>query len=180
MIRLFACALIFAGLPASAYEPATSGDERVVFVAEVEASLDDVWDAFTTNEGLRRWMAPLVEIDLEVGGTIKSNYNPSGEIGDAGTIVNTVLAYDPKHMLALKATGYPEGFPFAEAAKATWSVFYFEEVSATTTAITIVGLGYTDSEDSRKLRDFFEPANAELLRRLGVALAARAEPSQED
>lgn len=180
MIRYVACAIAIASIPALAYEPATDADDRVVFVAEVEADLDDVWDAFTTNEGLRMWMAPLVEIDLKVGGTIKSNYNPSGEIGDEGTIVNTILAYDPKHMLALKATGYPEGFPFAEAAKATWSVFYFEAVGDTTTVITIVGLGYTDSEDSRKMRDFFEPANAELLRRLGVALAARSAPSQGD
>ena len=33
---------------------------------EVEADIDAVWWAFTTNEGLRAWMAPLVEIELAV------------------------------------------------------------------------------------------------------------------
>lgn len=180
-MRGWICSLLMCScLPVLAYEPAPDASERVVFVAELEAGIDEVWDAFTTNEGLRMWMAPLVEIDLAVGGTIRSSYDPGGTLGDDGTITNTILAYDPKRMLALKATGYPDGFPFAEAAKATWSVFYFEEVSPTTTAITIVGLGYTASEDSRKMRDFFEPANAELLRRLGVALQAKVKPAQDD
>lgn len=180
-MRGWICSLLMCScLPVLAYEPAPDVSERVVFVAELEAGIDDVWDAFTTNEGLRMWMAPLVEIDLAVGGTIRSSYDPGGTLGDEGTITNTILAYDPKRMLALKATGYPEGFPFAEAARATWSVFYFEELSKDRTAVTIVGLGYTDSEESTKLRAFFEPANAELLRRLGVALKARTGPTQDD
>ena len=73
--------------------------------------------------------------ELAVGAVPVAFDDPAGEIGDPGTIVNTILAYDPKRMLALKATGYPEGFPFAEAAKATWSVFYFEPASETTTAM---------------------------------------------
>jgi uncharacterized protein YndB with AHSA1/START domain len=180
MNRIITSVLILAAVPAVAQEPAPAPDSRVVFVAELEAGIDDVWDAFTTNEGLRMWMAPLVEIDLAVGGTIRSSYDPGGTLGDDGTITNTILAYDPKRMLALKATGYPEGFPFAEAARETWSVFYFEELSKDRTAVTIVGLGYTDSADSRKMRDFFEPANAELLRRLGVALKATTKPTQDD
>jgi uncharacterized protein YndB with AHSA1/START domain len=180
MNRIITSAFILAAVPAVAQEPAPAPGSRVVFVAELEAGIDEVWDAFTTNEGLRMWMAPLVEIDLAVGGTIRSSYDPGGNLGDDGTITNTILAYDSKRMLALKATGYPDGFPFAEAARETWSVFYFDAVSSSKTAVTIVGLGYTDSEESIKLRAFFEPANAELLRRLGVALKAKTEPSQDD
>lgn len=155
-------------------EAADAADEpRAVATAEIEAPVAEVWNAFTTSEGLRRWWAPLVEIELVIGGAISSSFDPGGSFGDEGTIVHTILALDPGRMIALRPTGYPDAFPFAEAMRATWTVFYLEELSPARTRITIVGLGYTDGDDSQKLRAFFEPANAELMRRLAAALAPR-------
>jgi uncharacterized protein YndB with AHSA1/START domain len=161
--------LVLAAAAAAAEEP------RAVHVAEVDAGLTEVWAAFTTDEGLRTWMAPLAEIELAVGGTIRTSFDPGGSLEGDGAIVNTILAYDPQRMLALAPTGYPDAFPFAAAMRATWSVYYFDEVSPSRTRITVVGLGYTDGEDSQKLRAFFEPANAELMRRLRVAVQQRRE-----
>jgi len=130
-------------------------------------------------------MAPLVEIELAVGGKMKANYNAKGKIGDETTIENTILSFDPKRMLSLKATGFPKGFPFEDAAKATWSVFYFTELPSSRTKITVVGLGYTDDEQSKKMRSFFATANKHSLDKLKDALkkqqeAKGAEVSDED
>ena len=78
-------------------------DNRELIETEVEASIDEVWNAFTTTSGLQTWCAPLVEIDLKVGGKMKANYDLKGEIGDANTIENTILCFDPKRMLSLKS-----------------------------------------------------------------------------
>jgi hypothetical protein len=115
-------------------------------------------------------MAPTVEIDFKVDGLMKSNYNPEGEIGDATTIENTILAYDPQRMLALKATKYPAGFPFVEAAAGTWTVFYFDGTEPDRTKITVVGLGYTDTEQSQQMRELFAVANAQSLDKLKALL----------
>ena len=143
---------------------------RVVYEAEIDAEIEAVWQAFTTSEGLRSWMAPLVDIDLAVGGKMRANYDPKGELGDPSTIENTILAYDPLHMLSLKATGFPEGFPFEEAAKTTWSVFYFTETAGSRTKVTVVGLGYTDDEKSQQMRSFFAVANKHSFEKLHEAL----------
>lgn len=160
---MLASALIFCG-------SAFGQDNRTTDEFEIEASIDNVWNAFTTTEGLKSWVAPLADIDFRVGGKWRANYNENGELGDASTIENTILCYDPKRMLSMKATGFPEGFEFAEAAKETWSVFYFSKVTDTKTRITIVGLGYTDTEQSRKLREFFKPANKYSMDQLKLAL----------
>lgn len=144
--------------------------EREIFEAEINANIDEVWNAFATSAGLQSWMAPLAEIDLQVGGLMRANYNPDGQLGGPGTIENTILAFDPGAMLALKATGFPEGFPYVEAAASTWSVFYFSAVSEKVTAIRIVGLGYTDSEDSVAMRIFFRAGNEQSLNMLKAAL----------
>lgn len=145
-------------------------DDRVVDEFEVKASLDKVWSAFTTTKGLQSWAAPLADIDFRVGGKWRANYNQDGELGDEDTIENTILCYDPKRMLSMRATGFPKNFPFIEAAKETWSVFYFAAIDDSTTKITIVGLGYNDTEQSKKMRAFFKPANKYSMEQLKKAL----------
>ena len=73
-------------------------------------------------------------------------------------------------MISLKATGFPEGFEFADVAKDTWSIFYFTPVSDVKTKITIVGLGYPDSEQSQKMLAFFKPANKYSMHQLSAAM----------
>ncbi len=155
-------------------------DNRIVDEFEIEANVDDVWNAFTTSSGLKSWVAPLADIDLRVGGKWRANYNKDGKLGDATTIENTILCYDPKRMLSLKATGFPEGFEFAEAARETWSIFYFTDISDTRSKITIVGLGYTDSEQSKKMRAFFKPANKFSIEQLKAALEKKAPEKKSD
>lgn len=150
--------------------PVVAEDEREVFEYEIDAGIDSVWNAFTTTKGLQSWVAPLAEIDFRVGGLWRANYNAEGELGDSTTIENTILSYDPKRMVSLKATTFPEGFPFEEAARHAWTVFYFSPISPTKTKITVVGLGYTDSEQSQKMRSFFAEANAYSLDQLNKAL----------
>jgi len=180
-----AWALLLTVVLSSAGSVMAADNNRVVYETEIDADVDAVWNAFTTNDGLRTWMAPLVEIELAVGGKMKSNYNAKGKIGDETTIENTILSFDPKRMLSLKATGFPKGFPFEDAAKATWSVFYFTELPSSRTKITVVGLGYTDDEQSKKMRSFFATANKQSLDKLKEALkqqqaAKSSEVSDED
>lgn len=145
---------------------------REIYEAVLDAPISRVWQAFTTEELLRKWMAPVIELDWKVGGTIRTNYNPEGTIGDGTTIENTILSYDPERMLSIKATGFPDNFPFKDAAETTWSVFYFDAVTPDKTKLTIVGLGYGPDEQSRAMRQYFASANASLVTKLNEVLAA--------
>lgn len=160
---VFIAGLIFSSISV-AQEP------RAVFEVEIDASVDDVWTAFTTTQGLKSWVAPLADIDFKVGGKWRANYQKDGKLGDATTIENTILSYDPKRMISLKTTGFPTGFPFEDAAKETWTVFYFTPVSKIKTKITVVGLGYNDTEQSKSMRSFFETANKYSMDQLRAAL----------
>lgn len=167
MIRLVAVVCLAVAAP---FSWVVAEDSPEVFEYEIDASVDEVWAAFTTTKGLQSWVAPLAEIDFRVGGKWRANYNADGELGDPTTIENTILSYDPGRMISLKATTFPEGFPFVEAAKEAWTVFYFSPISASQTRITVVGLGYTDSEESQKMRSFFAQANEYSLNELNKAL----------
>ena len=171
LILAFVASLTFSAI-------SVAQEAREVLEVEIDGSIDDVWAAFTTTEGLKSWVAPLADIDFKVGGKWRANYNKDGKLGDATTIENTILCYDPKRMIALKATGFPEGFAFKDAAKDTWSVFYFASVSDSKTKITIVGLGYNDTEQSKKMRSFFETANKYSMDQLRAAMINQRAPNK--
>ena len=86
-------ALLITLFASSLCSVAIADDHRVVYETEIDADIDAVWNAFTTNDGLQSWMAPLVEIELVVGGKMKANYNAKGRIGDDTTIENTILIH---------------------------------------------------------------------------------------
>lgn len=169
-LTIFIAATLAFGTQLSAEET------REVFEVEIDASVDDIWNAFTTTKGLQSWVAPLADVDFRVGGKWRANYNKDGKLGDADTIENTILCCDPKRMISLKATKFPEGFEFEDAAKKTWSVFYFTPVSDTKTRITIVGLGYDDSKQSHKMLAFFKPANKFSMAQLNAAMEKKRDP----
>jgi uncharacterized protein YndB with AHSA1/START domain len=169
------CLLVVIALVTAAIAVFGRADDNGPLVHEgiVDASLDETWLAFSTKEGLESWMVPHAEIDLRIGGKLRTHYDPKGEIGDAKTIENTIICYDPQRMLAIKVSKAPEGFPFPNAIKNMWTVIYFEQESRKKTRIREVSLGFGNDEESKKMRQFFERGNALTLQRLQKRFATK-------
>lgn len=139
---------------------------RIVTEGMIDAPLADVWKAFTTKEGIESWMVAHGEIDLKIGGRMRTHYNPKGTLGDESTIENTILSFDPERMISIKISKTPKGFPFTNAYKSTWTVVYFDAVAAKRTRVKVVMQGYGDDEESQKMRQFFDKGNAFTLKKL--------------
>jgi uncharacterized protein YndB with AHSA1/START domain len=166
---LFAASIMaaFSISPAPAAEP-------LVHSVDVNASLDEAWSAFTTKAGIESWMVPMADIDLNVGGKMRTNYHPNGQLGDENTIENAILSFEPRRMLSIKATKAPTNVPHADALQSMWTVIYFDALGARRTRVRVVGLGFGDDEPSRKLREFFDRGNAVTLKKLEERFADRA------
>jgi uncharacterized protein YndB with AHSA1/START domain len=160
-------AVLFA-IALAAFTPfAGAQDERpLVHEAVVNGPLDRVWAAFTTKEGLESWMVAHAEIDLKVGGLMKTQYDPKGTTDDASAIANTILSYEPMRMLSIRTTRVPQGFPFPNAIRAMWTVIHFESKGAQATRVREVSMGFGDDEESTRMRAFFDRGNALTLEHL--------------
>lgn len=156
----------------------TSGDFQakgsLVHTGIVEAPAAEVWEAFTTKAGIESWMVPHAEIDLKIGGKMRTNYRKDGAVDDAESIENTILSYDPPRMLSIQATKAPASFPFKVALQSMWSVIYFEEVAPRQTKVTVVGHGFDDSEESQRMRQHFDRGNAYTIAKLQERFAKPA------
>ena len=134
------------------------GAEPQVTEGFVNAPVAEVWRIFTTSEGFLATGAAQAEVRLEIGGEIRSHYDPKGKLGDAETIVNEILAYEPERMLAIRIKQAPASFPHRDAVAGTWTVIYFAPAGEMT-QVRIVGLGYNDSPASQAMRKFFAEGN---------------------
>ena len=137
---------------------ATAGQPIVASVV-VDAPVKEVWKAWTTNEGITSWMVAKGEIELKVGGVMRTSYNPQSNLHDQHTIENTILAYDPERMLTIKVTKFPNGFPFPKAVQDMWTVIYLEPVDSGKTKVIVRGLGFTHDQESIQMRGFFKQGN---------------------
>jgi len=145
---------------------AAPAQQPLVTAGVVGAPIDSVWAAYSTKAGLESWMAAHASFDLRVGGKMQVVYAASATVGDASTIENTILAYEPQRMLAIKVTKWPADFPFPNAIQHMWTVVYFESVDARTTRIREVSMGFGPDEESQKMRQFFERGNQVTLEAL--------------
>lgn len=132
----------------------------------IDAPLADVWHAWTTSDGLRSWLAPHAEIDFRIGGTMRANYSPDGELGDAQTIENTVLSFDPYEMISIRVSRAPADFPFPSAIFEMWTVIYFKADGPAKTGVRIVANGFSEDEESQAMRAFFDQGNAITLQQM--------------
>jgi uncharacterized protein YndB with AHSA1/START domain len=166
MNRVSRTLLLLMGLAAL---PSASGAQQappLVDEALVKAPLAQVWNAFTTNAGLESWMTAHAEVDLRIGGTMKSNYDPAGTVDDPKAIVNTILSYEPMRMLSFGVQRAPKGFPFPSAITRMWTVVYFEAAGDNATRVRSVSQGFGTDPESTQMREFFKQGNAATLRAL--------------
>lgn len=149
-------------------------DNQIVHEGIVNAPLNQVWAAFTTREGLESWMAAHAEIELKLGGKMKTQYDPKGKTDDASAIENTILSYEPMRMLSFKVTKAPEGFPFPNAIKNMWTVVYFDSQSEKATRFRVVSIGFGNDKESKKMREFFDRGNAYTVQLFQKRFATKA------
>ncbi len=137
--------------------------DPVVTEAVIAAPVAEVWKVWTTREGIESWMVAKTDIDLRVGGNWRTSYSKSSNLDDDESIRHTILAFDPLKMFSMRTVKTPKDFPFPNAILKTWTVVYFEPLDESRTKVTAHMLGFTDDEESLKMRAFFEAGNRTTL-----------------
>ena len=160
--------------PTKAQAPtATVNTNPVVTEGDFDVPVEKLWWVFSTDDGFKMLGAAKAKIDLRVGGKMQSHYNPEGVIGDEGTIENTIIAYEPNHVLAWRITKPPKNFPFMTAYKDVWCVATFTDAGGGKSHLRLAQIGYSAEEESQKMRAFFDQGNKWVLDKLQQNLSGR-------
>lgn len=165
-VALVGAAMVIGSVTPTLAQSTATRTRALEWNAEINAPVAQVWALFTTKEGIERWMTPLAEVDLRIGGTIRTNYNPNGTIGDEGTIVHRVLSFEPERMLSMRVEQSPAGFPHGRVIEQAWGVTYFEPLGPKRTKIRLVSAGWGEGPEWDAAEAFFEAGNEWTLDKL--------------
>jgi uncharacterized protein YndB with AHSA1/START domain len=159
MIIALLVALVFAQSPSPvSVTRISTPDKALRFEVIVPGSLDDVWSAFTTEDGLTTWLWRDVRVDLRVGGDWLVLF-PGGKTGGG-----TIVAFEPKRSVTMKAMA-PEQYPNVRETRTT-ARFEFEPVTAEATRVTLLQTGWRAGREWDDAYEYLAAGNATLLGQL--------------
>lgn len=148
-------------------------DRTLEHDAVVAAPLAEVWSIWTTGEGFKTLGVAKAEVDLRIGGDIRSSYNPQSNLQDEHTIINRIISFEPQRMLSIQNVQAPKGFKNAELFQKTWSVVYLTPRSPNSTHVRIVNTGYGEGPEWDDLYRKFDAGNKYTLDTLRKKFGAK-------
>jgi uncharacterized protein YndB with AHSA1/START domain len=135
--------------------------ERVLRIeATVTAAPDKVWPLFTTVEGLRRWVAPVMALDLRSGGSMLANYRKDAKLTDADTIRNDIPTYLEGNLIIYKVhltATFPEKTRAED--KNLQEVVQITDAGGGKTKIVSSMIGWGTGPEWDKVYEFFRKGN---------------------
>ncbi len=152
--------LVFVAVCCAAAGAERSVDKDVV----VEATLDEVWDAWTTRDGITSFFAPDARIEPRVGGAFHIYIDPTAEPGLKGADEMRFMALQPKKMISFDWNA-PPSLPEVRPQR-TFVVVRFQAVDARRTRVLLHHTGWGDGGQWDQAYAYFDRAWAHVLANL--------------
>ena len=131
--------------------------DRVMYKeVTVKASLDDVWRAWTTNEGANEFFSPFTKIECSTGGPYEIYFDNESPIGSRGGEGNKVLSFLPKSMFSFEWNAPPSFGSLRDVR--TRVVINFEQVGTDSIKVKFSHLGWGAAEGWNAIYDYFDRA----------------------
>jgi uncharacterized protein YndB with AHSA1/START domain len=142
------------------------GDRALQLSIDVNASVHEVYAAFTTTAGFTSWAVPLAKVDLRIGGYIEASYDGDSKLGDPRNIRNQIVAYVPDRWLVLHNVQAPPEFADPEYFGRTVTMIEFVALGSTRTHVTLTNAGYGPGEQFDRVYRHFDWGDAYTLEEL--------------
>ncbi|MFZ3321504.1 MAG: SRPBCC domain-containing protein [Usitatibacter sp.] len=132
-----------------------SAEERMITKqVVVKAPLPQVWDAWTTTEGIKTFFAPDGHVEARPDGPFEIYINPYAEPGKKGADDMRVLSVQPLRMLSFTWNA-PPSLPEARKER-TVVILRFASVSENETRVTLTHVGWGDGGEWDKAYAYFD------------------------
>lgn len=156
------CAVLALALQGALLSQATAAERAIDKSVVVNATLDQVWAAWTTREGIVSFFAPDAQIEPRVGGAFHIHMDQGAPPGARGADDMRFMALQPRKMISFDWKA-PPSLPEARAQR-TFVTVRFAPLTDTTTQVTLHHTGWGEGGE-------WDKAYAYLDRAWGAVLA---------
>jgi uncharacterized protein YndB with AHSA1/START domain len=144
--------------------PVVAAERAIDKSVLVDATVDQVWDSWTTREGIVAFFAPDAKIEPRVGGAFAIYFDPLAEPGKKGADDMRFMALQPRKMISFDWNAPPH-LPEARAQR-TFVVVRFEPVGERQTRVSLHHAGWGDGGEWDKTYAYFDRAWGSVLANL--------------
>ena len=152
----------------------TKSGERVLRIETVvPATTESVWKAWTDPQELSKWIAPVVAIDLKIGGKISTNYDQKATIGNQGTIQLPIINYVQEQLITLKVN-LNDKFPkkVRDEDRNLQEIVQIVDLGGGKTEVVSSMVGWGTGKDWDQTYDFFARGNEWTYRQFAKDLSS--------
>lgn len=136
-------------------------EKSINFEIEVEAPLEELWRAWTTEEGTRSFFAPECKVDLKVYGEYEMYFAPDAPEGSRGGEGCKILAFQENHFLSFTWNAPPH-LPTVRDQK-TVVIIRFARLSYKLTKLNFTHLGWGTGDEWDQAYEYFVKAWGEIV-----------------
>jgi len=128
----------------------------IIFDFEINASVSDVWKAWTTERGIRSFFSPDCRVDFKVDGRFEILFDTSAPEGLQGSEGMKILAMERERMFSFTWNAPPDN-PAIRSQRTFVNVHLFA-LSGTRTRLLFRNIGYGQGDEWRRALQYFKNA----------------------
>jgi uncharacterized protein YndB with AHSA1/START domain/uncharacterized protein YciI len=149
ILFLLALGLLWSAEPSAA-------ERRILHEVTVPAGRAEVWQAWTTAEGLTSFFAPAAEIELRLGGKYELYFLPTAPAGQRGSDGCRVLSFVEPEMISFDWNAPPSMPEVRNAEQKSFVVVQFREAGDNQTLVRLIHAGWGAGKEWDKAYAYFE------------------------
>lgn len=132
-------------------------NERIISGTVIcDGAIQDVWQAWTTENGATTFFAPACKIEPQIGGAYEMYFNPDGAPGQKGGEGLTILALQ-KHKMLSFTWNAPPHIPTVRG-QFTSVIIRFDKLNLNQTRCTLFHSGWGDGGEWDEAFEYFSSA----------------------
>ena len=135
--------------------------KQIEYQVVIPAPVREVWEDWTTEEGVRTFFAPECRIDLRVGGAYEMYFNPAAPAGERGGEGLTILAIQPESLFSF-TWNTPPSLPEVRG-QLTHVALHFQEAGQDRTILRLVHDGWGKGGQWDQAFEYFTRAWGEVV-----------------
>jgi uncharacterized protein YndB with AHSA1/START domain len=123
---------------------------------EINAGIQAVWDAWTTEEGVRGFFAPECLLNPRPGGAYEMYFDPTASAGSRGGEGCRILAMQEPNLLSFTWNQPPSIPTLRSANQETHVIVWLEKIGAEVTRVYLQQDGWGTGEDWEEAYHYFD------------------------
>ncbi len=136
------------------------GEKVLQFSVIIPVDKTEAWKLFTTEAGLKTWIAPVAAINMKTGGQIRTNYDKTKTADDSSSIHLGIINYLEYDLMTIKVN-LNNGFAanVKENDQNLQEIIQFTDAGNGKTKLVSSMVGWGQGEEWNKAYAFFEKGN---------------------